>query len=152
MMTPAIASRVRALPRHKQLQLIIMLCNRLKRTPDAKIAAHLRWVFRFVKMLVTTYLVRMNATMKAAHEANGLVVVLTDHPTPKHLPQCGVWVGFATSHNGILHCPAQSYVFVEGNRIGMINTTSKLSMHGSCNASIATEEAQLLLHLSQSRA
>ena len=146
------ASRIGALPASQKLALIFMLCNRLKTTPDAKIPVPLRTVFRTLKLFVTTFLARQSVRIRTAHEANGLVVLLTDRPPPSHLPSCGMWVGFATSHDGGLLCPAQSYVYVKDKRIGAFHTTEQLSMHGSRNMSIAKEEAQLLLHLSQSPA
>lgn len=146
------ASRIRALSKPQQLRLIITVCNRLKTTPDAKVPVHLRRVLRLFKSFVTTCLARHNTRIKTAHEANGLVVLLTDRPSPSNLPSSGLWVGFATSRDGVLHCPAQSYVYIKDTRVGMIHTAEKITMHGSCNRSIAREEAQLLLHLSQSRA
>ena len=145
-------ARVRALPPHERLRAVLILCNIHKNIPDAKMPKRLRWVFNYAKLVVTMYLVRLSSIVKAAYEDSDTVVIITNRPTPPHFPSCGVWVGFVKTRDGVLDCPAQSYMFVEGKKIGMVHTTDELTIRRSRNVSVSTEEARLLLHLSQSRA
>lgn len=136
----------------RRFRLILALCNRFKSTPDNKIPARYRHLFRFLKTFVATQLVRIDSKVRAAYEANERLVVLTNRPPPRSHPSCGVWVGFANTRGGSLECTAQTYMFPHELKIMLVHTSDRLSLERSHNTSIATEEAQLLLHLSQCRA
>lgn len=141
-----IMQRVKSLPMHSRIAILIAICKRFQSTPDSRLPEGVSKMFDILKKFVTTYLVRVNSTMKNEYKTSKDVVLLISQPPPSSVPTNGMWVALGRHDAKHFTSTLQTYIFVSAGRIHLSHARQSLKLSTSKNASIDKMDAQMLLH------
>ena len=146
MTTKDILQRIRSLPLHSRVTIIIALCKKFQSVPDSRLPKGMRNMFDILKKLVTTHLVCVNPIMKNEYKTSKDVVLLIHQPPPSSLPTNGTWVALGTHGAEHFTSNLQTYIFVSAGRIYLSHARRNMKLPKSTNVSIDKTDAQMLLH------